>query len=170
MCAKPYWWGVKLLMCLAGGGCPHFLLNPLLHDQDHYENRDMGTQAVDLFGKSGEMMNSITAIHPYKHEGRWVFDDDRHELVREAFVSGADAIIERLVEAIPNAGQGFTLLFSAAGFPGIQADLEWRREDLGGNWYYSPALDAEGWPCPALLKYFEQAPKKIYVQCKTRRP
>ncbi len=125
----------------------------------------MGAQTVVLFGNSGEDMNSIIAIHPYKNEGLWVFDDDRVGLVREPFVCGADAIIERLVEGIPNAGQGFTLLFSASGFPGSQAELEWRREDVSGNWYYSPALDAEGWLCPALLKYFEQAPKKIYIQC-----
>ncbi len=115
-------------------------------------------------------MNSIITIHPYKHEELWVFDDDSVGLLREPFVSGADVIIDRLVEAIPNAGQGFTLFFSASGFPGYQAELEWRREDMGGNWYYSPTLDAEGWLCPALLKYFEKATKKIYVQCMTRRP
>ena len=110
-------------------------------------------------------MNSIITIHPYKHRGLWVFDDDSVGLLREPFVSGADVIIDQLVEAIPNAGQGFTLLFSAYAFPGYQAELEWRRENEDGNWYYSPALDVEGWLCPALLKYFEQAPKKIYVQC-----
>ena len=115
-------------------------------------------------------MNSIIAIHPYKNEGLWVFDDDSVGLLREPSVSGADAIIERLVEGIPNAKQGFTLLFSASAFPGYQAELEWRREDMGGNWYYSPALDIEGWLCPALFNYFKQAPKKIYVQCVPKRP
>jgi len=128
----------------------------------------MGAQAVVLFGKPGENMNSINAIHPYKNNGLWVFDDDSVGLLREPFVSGADDIIERLVEGIPNAGKGFTLLFSASGFPEYQAELDWRREDMGGNWYYSPALDAEGWLCPALFNYFEKAPKKIYVQCKPR--
>ena len=130
----------------------------------------MGVQTVVLFGNSGEDMNSIIAIHPYKNEGLWVFDNDSVGLLREPFVSGADAIIERLVEGIPNAEQGFTLLFSASAFPGYQAELEWRREDMGGNWYYSPALDIEGWLCPALFNYFMQAPKKIYVQCMPKRP
>jgi hypothetical protein len=35
--------------------------------------------------------------------------------------------------------------------------LEWRREEYGGNWYYSPQFDMEGWLCPALFKYFELA-------------
>jgi hypothetical protein len=26
----------------------------------------------------------------------------------------------------------------------------------------------EGWLCPALLKYFDKAPKKIYVQIKAK--
>ena len=37
-------------------------------------------------------MNTIVAIYPYKHEGLWVFDDDRVGLVREPFISGADTI------------------------------------------------------------------------------
>jgi hypothetical protein len=48
--------------------------------------------------------------------------------------------------------------------------LEWRRGDSGGNWYYSPQLDMEGWLCPALFKYFPEAPKEIYVQVKAKEP
>jgi hypothetical protein len=59
-------------------------------------------------------MNAILAIHPYKHQGLWVFDDPNAGLVQERFVSGADKIIERMVERISGAQSGFTLLFSAA--------------------------------------------------------
>ena len=48
-------------------------------------------------------MNAIMVIHPYKHEGMWVFDDESVELVREPFVAGADEIIETLVSRIQNA-------------------------------------------------------------------
>ena len=85
-------------------------------------------------------MNAITAIHPFKDEGLWVFDDANVGLVREPFVSGADEIIERMVQDIPDAGTGFTLLFSAGPFPGHQATLERRQEHLGGNWYHSRGL------------------------------
>jgi hypothetical protein len=64
-------------------------------------------------------MNTIVAIHPYKSNGMWVFDDPEVGLSREPFVSGADAIIERLVREIPNAELGFTLVFSAQPFQGI---------------------------------------------------
>ena len=39
---------------------------------------------------------------------------------------------------------------------------------MGGNWYDSPDLDIEGWLCPALFKYFEVAPERIYAQFKAR--
>ncbi len=106
-------------------------------------------------------MNSIVAIHPYKDGGLWVFDDDRVGLVREPFVSGADRIIDQLSRDIPNAHGGFTILFSAAPFPGGQYQFEWRREDSGGNWYFSPDAGIEGWLCPALFKYFDAAPARL---------
>jgi len=72
-----------------------------------------------------------------------VFDDDKVGLQQEPFVSGADTIVEALVQGIPDADSGFTLLFSASPFPGYQAAFEWRREEMGGNWYFSPDLNAE---------------------------
>ena len=113
-------------------------------------------------------MNSIIAIHPYKFEGLWVFDDENVDLVQEPFVSGADNIIETMVTDIPNAESGFTLLFSAAPFPGYQIEFEWRREEMGGNWYYSSSLDRDGWLCPALFKYFLAPPERIYAQFKRK--
>ena len=107
-------------------------------------------------------MNSIRIIVPYKFEGMWVFDDPAVNLVREPFVAGIDQIIDRLVTSIPGAEQGFRLLFSATPFPGHHAGLEWRREESGGNWYYCPQFDMEGWLCPALFKYFDVAPKELY--------
>ena len=113
-------------------------------------------------------MNVISAIQPYKDDGLWVFDDPAVGLVREPFVSGADDIIERMVEAIPGAESGFTLVFSASPFPGHQAVLERRREDFGGHWYFCEVVGLEGWLCPALFKYFESAPRRIYAQFKPK--
>jgi hypothetical protein len=113
-------------------------------------------------------MNAINVIQPYKYLTMWVFDDERVGLVQEPFVSGADEIIGKMVASIPNAEEGFILLFAATPFPGHQAVFEWRREDQGGNWYYFAELDMEGWLCPALFKYFDTAPEKIYVQFKAK--
>lgn len=113
-------------------------------------------------------MNSIMVIHPYKYEGMWVFDDEKVGLVQEPFVSGADEIIEKMVADIPDAQNGFSLLFSAEPFPGYQTEFEWSRKDLSGNWYFNKELEMEGWLCPALLKYFDTAPKNLYAQFKER--
>ena len=88
--------------------------------------------------------------------------------VQEPFVSGADTMIDRVAAGIPGAEAGFILVFSASPFPGHPFRLEWRREDGGGNWYYSPQLELEGWLCPALFRYFETAPPEIFAQVKQK--
>jgi hypothetical protein len=76
-----------------------------------------------------ESMNAISIIAPYKCLGMWVFDEPRVGLVQEPFVAGADTMIDRVVENIPEAEEGFLMLFSATPFPGHQVKLEWRRAD-----------------------------------------
>src|SRR5205823_462562 len=113
--------------------------------------------------------NSLFVILPYKYEGTWVFDDKSVGLLREPFVLGIDTIIDLSVAGIPNAEKGFKAIFSASKFPGYTLKLEWKREDSGGNWYYSPQFKMEGWLCPALFKYFKSAPKEIYVSLEPKK-
>jgi hypothetical protein len=113
-------------------------------------------------------MNALIAIHPYKTQGMWVFDDAAVGLREEPFVSGADTIIDRMVQAIPNAEAGFTLIFSAQPFPGYDLEGTWVRADMSGNWYRAEGIDLEGWLCPALLKYFERPPQKLYAQFRAK--
>lgn len=115
-------------------------------------------------------MNAINVIAPYKLHGLWVFDDPRVGLVEEPFVAGADTMIDRVVAEIPDAVGGFTLIFSDTPFPGHAHRLVWKRAEGGGDWYYSAQLEMEGWLCPALLRYFPEAPKELYVQAKRRTP
>ena len=77
-------------------------------------------------------------------------------------------MLDLLVADLPSAEKGFRLLFSAAPFPGFTVRLQWRREEYGGNWYFSPDFDMEGWLCPALFKYFETAPKEIFVKAEPK--
>jgi hypothetical protein len=113
-------------------------------------------------------MNAINVISPYRHLGMWVFDDPRVGLSAEPFVGGADTMIDRVSSDIPNAEDGFVMVFSSTPFPGHQHRLDWRREERGGNVYYAADLDAEGWLCPALLRYFDGSPAQIYVQIKPK--
>lgn len=115
------------------------------------------------------MANAMLAIHPYRHEGLWVFDDDKTGLVREPFVFGMPEMIDRFVGEIPDAPGGFTLLFSARPFPGFQARLCHVRPEYEGNWYFWPETAMKGWLCPALFKYFSEAPAEIYCRAEPRR-
>ena len=108
--------------------------------------------------------NAILIIKPYWYNGTWVFDDERVNLYREPFVAGIPEMINHITKDIPNAKNGFRLLFSASPFPGYQMRLTWRRKEDGGNWYYSEDLKMEGWLCPALFKYCKKAPKEIYAK------
>ena len=115
------------------------------------------------------MANQIAVIKPYRWEGMWVFDDERVGLNKEPFVAGADTMIDIAVaeKGIKNADKGFLLFFSVGIFPGADMELEWVREESGGNVYRWG--DQEGWLYPALLRYFDVAPKRIFVQMKELR-
>jgi hypothetical protein len=73
-----------------------------------------------------------------------------------------------MVKDIPNAEQGFRLLFSTQPFPGHTHKLTWRRGGKTGNWYYSDRYQKEGWLCPGLFKYYREAPKEIYVKAEEK--
>ena len=98
----------------------------------------------------------------------WVFDDPRVGLVQEPFVAGADVMTDRVVADIPDAEHGFSLIFSSTPFPGHQYRLDRRRSEASGNRCYAEQLEMEGWLCPALFKYFQETPKALYVQTKSR--
>lgn len=108
--------------------------------------------------------NSIMVIAPYRYQGTWVFDDRAAGLVKEPFVAGVPEMIDVLVQDIPNADEGFRLLFSAQPFPGHQKALRWLRGDGGGNYYAFDDPPMEGWICPAMFKYYDKAPAHLYVK------
>ena len=110
--------------------------------------------------------NVLRTIKPYWNGAAWVFDDPQNDLEGEPFVSGVPEMIDRLLErtGLPWRKQ-FLLVFSEKPFPGHQAELEWVREEFGGNWYRWGGR--EGWLCPALFRYFSTAPARIYCQVKS---
>lgn len=110
------------------------------------------------------MANAMMILYPYWYGDTWVFDDDAVGLLREPFVFGVPEMIDQLVAGIPDARQGFRLTFSLTPFPGVQRVVEWRRDGYPGNWYGFEGEAHEGWLCPALFKYFDTAPPKIYVR------
>ena len=112
--------------------------------------------------------NSIITIQPYLHNGSWVFDDVDCGLKKEPFVLGIDDMISKIVEEKNLDKNGFCLQFSASPIPDSHLVLKWLRADSGGNWYKSDYLNMEGWLCPALYKYFTEAPKSLWTIFKNK--
>ncbi|TVP98965.1 MAG: hypothetical protein EA381_11085 [Planctomycetaceae bacterium] len=119
--------------------------------------------------RAGPRANAIMVISPYRDQGTWVFDDPSVGLVKEPFVAGVPEMIDVLVADIPDAGDGFRLLFSANPFPGHQKKLRWLRGDSGGNYYALDEPPMEGWICPAMFKYYSKAPDNLYVKAEPLR-
>ncbi len=72
-----------------------------------------------------------------------------------------------MLQDIPHTNEGFRLLFSASPFPKHQAELIWLKEEYRGNWYRWQQKNLEGWLCPALFKYFNEAPKTVYFKAES---
>ncbi len=127
--------------------------------------------ASGLLPKRGDSLpaNALIIIAPYRHAGTWVFDDPSARLVREPFVAGVPEMIDFLVRDIPGATNGFRLLFSAQPFPGYQKRLTWLRRDMGGNYYKMEEPSMEGWICPAMFRYYQTAPKELYVKAEAKK-
>jgi hypothetical protein len=119
--------------------------------------------AVDRL-RPGVRDNVIKVIQPYRDKGTWVFDDAATGLKGEPFVNGIPEMIDRLVADIPDAASGFRLTFSGEVFPDHELHVE-RGERYGNGYYYvDPRTGEKGWLCPALFRYFRDAPDRIYVK------
>lgn len=89
-------------------------------------------------------------------------------LKREPFVAGIPTMIDHLVRDIAGATNGFRMLFSTQEFPGYQQRLTWVRPQGGGNVYRVEDPPMEGWLCPALFRYYREAPKELYVKAESK--
>jgi hypothetical protein len=76
-------------------------------------------------------------------------------------VAGVPEMIDHLVRDIPGATNGFRMLFSIQAFPGYQQKLTWVRPEGAGNIYRSEDPPMDGWLCPALFRYYREAPKEL---------
>jgi hypothetical protein len=96
-----------------------------------------------------------------------VFDDPATGLSKEAFVRGVPDMINTVVKEIPSARSGFKLTASEKPFDGYEKKLTWVRAESGGNFYRLDGTAMEGWLCPELFRYFDHAPKILYVRAET---
>jgi len=115
----------------------------------------------------------MMVIEPYRSNFTWVFDDESVDLVAEPFVFGMPQMIDYMIKhksdmEYDEACDGFGMIFSKSPFPDYHMKIDWVKEDSGGNWYYSEDMDRRGWLCPALFKYFDEAPESIYIMALRR--
>lgn len=113
-------------------------------------------------------MNQIFSIHPYRPfvgSKGYVFDDVLAGLSGEPFVAGIPEMMNRAIELWNIDENKLICNFSAQKFPSSQlVHLEWLSEEYGGNWYVWKSEEMSGWFCPALFKYFPEAPKNLYIE------
>jgi len=128
----------------------------------------MAAASAVLEYKILSMGNALLVIEPYRSGKVWRFDEPRLRLKGEPFVQGVPEMIDKMVAGIPGAENSVRLIFSQRSFPGAQYRLDRRREQDGGNWYYSEQYQMEGWLCPALFKFFPRAPRHIYVRAEAK--
>lgn len=120
----------------------------------------MSNTTSNLQKNSGKVLT----LKPYDFGGMMVFDDPSVGLDKEPFVMGVPEILYALCESVgvTNAHKGFVLKFSDKPFQGHMIKADWLREEGGGNWYNVGGH--EGWLCPALFKYYDEAPDSIYIR------
>lgn len=106
--------------------------------------------------------NSIFTIHPYKKEGQWQFDDPSRDVYNEAFVAGADDLLDILTDGANKC----TAMFSENSFPDHQLALILKKTDETGSDYYCEKYNHNLWLCPALYLYYPKAPQNIYLKIK----
>jgi len=116
-------------------------------------------------------MNSIFILEPTRNAyGIWSFDDANTGLVKEPFVGDTNILIDNMVlEAgykLESAANGIALLFSPDPFQGYQSEIYLIETTPWGSTYVNDKWDIEPWLCPALYKYFPEAPKRLFSQVK----
>lgn len=133
-----------------------------------------GTAAVGFFvgletGGATAVSHILNTIKPYWHGGAWVFDDPGRGLTAKPFVARRPEIIDQVLRrAGLRPRQPITVTFTDHEFPGpgYRFVLEWSREDREGHWYRWSGMEAL---CPALVRYFDAAPKQIHCLVTARR-
>lgn len=135
----------------------------------------MLTNIISKLRKPAEPTNSIFTMRVYRHQGMWVFDNPAVGLVKEPFVAGADTVFDHIAfdkygEVYPADDVTIDIVFSDQPFPGWHVMAEHMGPHLSGDNYNIVATefdlleDHDLWLCPALRKYYADAPDKIFMR------
>ena len=121
------------------------------------------------------MTMTINAVKLYKLNNiQWVFDDPGKNIYAEAFVAGADTLVDIILgEQKLDPNGELVLLFSDMPFPAPSGEMykltleNHKNESLGPNeGTFYDYLDHPLWLCPTLSDYYDKPPRAIYVHIK----
>ena len=104
------------------------------------------------------------------HRNQWVFDDADVGLVQEAFVAGADKVMDKLTEDYTvSARKGFKLYMRDMLPENTENSIEITHSEalfhdiLGkSNYYNCDALGHRVWLCPNLYRFVTETPQVIW--------
>jgi hypothetical protein len=102
-------------------------------------------------------------------EGRFEAELRETRVLARLIGGGVTKMIDYLIKDIPDAHEGFILLFSSQPFAGYQVELNIIAEENGGCSYRGKNHSAEAWLSPALFRYFETTPKSLYMEAEPQR-
>lgn len=113
--------------------------------------------------------NAIFTLTFYRHQGQWVFDDERRDIFVEPLVCGADDVFDVISGRCDDESiNRCTVNFSSSPIPGFALHATYLGPEFDGSRYstadMTPDTPFEFWLCPALFAYFDRAPKNLYVQ------
>jgi hypothetical protein len=90
----------------------------------------------------------------------FAFDDPTTGLVREPFIGGANYWMDKFSED----KNSCTIAFSANPLPDYDVKLELKDTHLINGSNYDDQEGRNIWLCPALFKYFANAPIELYIK------
>lgn len=106
------------------------------------------------------MLHPTFRIDPYLEDGSWYFDDPKVGLVHEPLTDGVPELLALICDGEP---ERCRLLFHDTKIGQPMITLVRDGSYLGSSVYHDPVTKQECLLCPALLRYFSQAPEVMYV-------
>ena len=117
------------------------------------------------------MPNALFKLNAYFQDGFWMFDDEYREIYEEPFVAGADLLFDEMSGRVDDHSiNQCSIVFGHTPIPEADVHAVLSHGDgYDGHYYtvehYKPEIQGfQFWLCPALLAFYDEAPKDIFVK------
>lgn len=107
------------------------------------------------------MQKICYTIKPYQQNTLWFFDDPSVGLLKEGLTDGVPELIKKACE-LSKIKNLFFLTFSDQKIG--KKFLVFKKPLRNGNLYHWEKLKMDCWFCPALFRYFDRPPAKIWFE------